>query len=103
MGWIHAVGFGALGVLAVGWLVVSFSEPGPRRSRVEWLSATALFLALVSLFVNLVSKALEEQSRVSLVAFGFLLVVFCSGLVVSAVQTVLALRGEHKAESSATH
>ena len=100
MGWISAVGYGALGVLVVGWLVVSFSAPGPRRARVEWLSATALFLALVALFVNIV---MDAETRLALVAFGFLLVVFCSGLAVSAVQTVLSLRGERKAESSATH
>jgi hypothetical protein len=100
MSWIATVGFGALGVLVVGWLLVSFSEPGPRRARLEWLSATALFLALVSLFANLVAGA---ESRLGAVGFSFLLALFCSGLVVSAVQTVLSLRGERKAESSATH
>jgi hypothetical protein len=80
--------------------VVSFSEPSPRRARVEWLCATALFLALASLFASQVMRA---ESWLGLVAFGFLLALFGSGLVVSIAQTLLSLRGESKAESSATH
>ena len=42
MGSIEIIGVAALAVVVVGWLVVSFSSPGPRRVLVEWISATAL-------------------------------------------------------------
>jgi len=103
MDWVGVVGYGALGVLVLGWLAVSFSEPGPRRARLEWLSASAFFLALASLFTHLVGAALEQQSRIRLVAFGFLLALFTAGFLVSSVQTLLALRGDRKGGASATN
>ena len=47
---IGMIGWGAAAVLVVGWLVVSFSEPGRRRAVIEWLSASAMYLALTMLF-----------------------------------------------------
>ena len=59
--WVPAIGYTGLGVLVVGWLVVSFSPPGPRRAVVEWLAACGMYVALLSLFVNLLGRALEAD------------------------------------------
>jgi hypothetical protein len=97
---------GRIGVLLVlaAWLVVSFSTPGNRRAVVEWLGACGLYLALVSLFTNLSLLAREAGSTVALVGFCFLLALFGSGLVVSLVQALLAIRGPSgRASADATH
>ncbi len=85
------------------WLLVSFSEPGPRRDVLEWLGATAMYLALLALFVNLTNAAREADNTLALLAFGFLVVVFGIGLVVSLVNTVRSLHGPDKSQSSATN
>ena len=104
MGAVGIVGFGALALVVLGWFVVSFSQEGPRRAVVEWLSATFGFVALASLFVHLASQAYASGNTFALVAFGFLLVVFSSSLLVSLVQAFWALRGAGGAgEASATH
>ncbi len=97
------IGYSAVALLVVGWLVVSFSPPGRRRTAIEWLAATCLYLALFSLFLNLLLRALSGDSTVGLVAFGFLCALFGSGLIVSACQTVLSLRPDKKASTSATN
>ena len=87
------VGFGAVAALVVGWLVVSFTRPGPRRAVIEWLSATALYVALVSLFSSLAHDAWTQGGTVALVAFGFLTLLFGAGAAVCLVNTLLSLRG----------
>jgi hypothetical protein len=97
---------GRVGVLLViiAWLVVSFSAQSNRRAVIEWLGACGLYLALVSLFTNLSLLARESGSTVALVGFGFLLALFGSGLIVSLVQTALAIRSPGGSTSvSATH
>ena len=100
---IGVIGFGALGLLVLGWFVVSFSAPGPRRSVIEWLSATMMYVALLALFVNLVLRALAADNTFALVAFGFLCAFFSAGLVVSVFNTGLSLRGGRKQQASATN
>ncbi len=85
------------------WLLVSFSEPGPRRDVLEWLGATAMYVVLLALFLNLVATARETGNVLALVAFGFLAAVFGIGLVVSLVNTVRAGQGVGKGQSSATN
>ncbi len=96
LGPVAAVGFAGLAVLLVGWLVVSFSEPGPRRTRLEWISTSGMYLALAMLFLNLTLRARDAESTAAAVAFGFLFVVFGGGLAISCVQTLLAFRGGTK-------
>ena len=103
MGPIGIVGFGALGLLVVFWLVVSFSEPGPRRDVLEWLATTCLYVALSMLFLNLILRAHTSGSTLGLVAFGFLGVLFGSGCVVSLVQMLRSLRTPPGAQASATN
>ena len=70
------IGIGVVAVLVIGWLVVSFSEPSPRRVSIEWISASAIFVGLLTLFVYLALRAHEAGSTFALVAFLFLCVFF---------------------------
>jgi hypothetical protein len=97
------VGLAAVAVVVIGWLVVSFSRPGPRRTLLEWVSACGLYTALLMLFTSLVRRGLVEGSTVAVVAFGFLAVLFGSGLVVCVFQTLRAARGPSGSRSSATN
>jgi len=100
---IAMLGYAGVGMLIAAWLFVSFSQPSPKRVLVEWFGTCGLYLALVSLFVSLSLRAQESGSTPALVAFGFLVALFGSGLVVSLVQTVLALRTPGRLTTSATN
>ena len=89
---IAIAGYVGVFLVVLAWLFVSFTAPSPRRAVIEWIGACGLYLALVSLFTRLSMRASESGSTAALVAFGFLLALFGSGLVVSLVQTALALR-----------
>ena len=101
---ISIVGWTGAALVVVAWLFVSFTPPSPRRAVVEWVGACGLYLALVALFTNLSLRAQASGSTAALVAFGFLLALFGSGLVVSLVQTLLAVRGPSgRASADAIH
>lgn len=100
----EVIGFSGLAVLLLGWLVVSFSAPGPRRERVEWLAACGMYAALLSLFVHLSLRAYERGSTAAVIAFGFLVLFFTAGFFVCLSQTLAALRGRStKGAESATN
>jgi protein-S-isoprenylcysteine O-methyltransferase Ste14 len=101
--WIGWTGCAGLAVVVVGWLVVCFSRPGPRRERVEWIAACGLYVTLLMLFVHLVEKALASDSTLALVAFGSLAVVFAIGLLVCLAYTLGAFRAPSRANPSATN
>ena len=103
MSWIGWTGCAGLVVVVVGWLLVSFSRPGPRRERVEWIAACGLYVTLLMLFVHLVEKALASDSTLALVAFGFLAVVFAIGLLVCLAYTLGAFRAPRGVNPSATN
>ncbi len=65
--------------------------------------ALLINLALLALFVNLTNAAREADNTLALLAFGFLVVVFGIGLVVSLVNTVRSRKGLGKGQSSATN
>lgn len=103
---IAIVGFAALGVLVLLWLVISFSARGARREALEWLAAFCLYVSLCMFFLNLVRNAVEAGNTLALVAFGFLGVVFVCGGCVSLVNVVRCLgrsSGPSKAQASATN
>lgn len=103
MGPIGMIGFSAIGLVVVLWLVISFSEASPRRTLLEWLAASCMYVALSMLFLNLILTAVENDNTVALVAFGFLGAIFCSGFFVSLVQLVKSLRDSDSGETSATN
>jgi hypothetical protein len=103
VGPIGIVGWSAVGVVVVLWLAITFSSPSQRRMRLEWSAATALYVALSMLFLNLVLRAHADDSTLRLVAFGFLLMIFALGFAVSLVSTFRALRGSSRSDSSATN
>ena len=103
MGPIGMIGFSAIGLVVVLWLVISFSEASPRRTLLEWLAATGMYVALSMLFLNLILTAVENDNTVALVAFGFLGAIFCSGFFVSLFHVVESLRGSDGGGSSATN
>ena len=85
---LKIVGFSSLSLVVIGWLVVSFLAPGKARSRLAWVAATCLFLALLCLFTNLFQEAFHAESLLGMIAFGFLGAIFISGAVVSTFKTV---------------
>ena len=103
MSLVATVGFGAMAVLVCGWLVVSFSRPGPLRTVVEWLSACAMYVALLMLFTNLMLRAQANENTFALVAFGFLCLLFGTGLLICSYYTVTALRRPDRPADSATN
>jgi protein-S-isoprenylcysteine O-methyltransferase Ste14 len=101
--WIGWIGCAGLAVVVVGWLVVSFTRPDPRRERVEWVAACGLYVALLMFFLHLVQRALASDSTLALVAFGILAVLFAVGLLVCLVYTLGAFRAPRRANPSATN
>jgi hypothetical protein len=85
---LKIVGFSSLSLLVIGWLVVSFLSPGKARSRLAWVAATFMYLALLCLFTNLFQEAFHAESLLGMIAFGFLGAIFISGVLVSTVKTV---------------
>ena len=103
MSFVGTIGFGAVAALVCGWLFVSFSKPGPLRTLIEWTSACAMYLALLMLFTNLALRAHAGDNLFALLAFGFLCLLFGTGLLVCSYQTVTSLRGADGPADSATH
>jgi hypothetical protein len=90
-------------VLVIGWLVVSFTPPSRNRTIVEWLSATAMYAAILAIFVSLMLRAHASGHVFAAWAIGLLCVLFGGGLLVSAWKTVTALGGGKKTQRSATN
>lgn len=106
MGPIGIVGFGALGVLVLLWLVISFSSPSPRREVLEWSAAFCLYTSLCMLFLNLILRAHANDNLFAVIAFGFLGVVFVCGACVSLFHLFRSIGrsgGSAKSEASATN
>ncbi len=90
-------------VLVIGWLVVSFAPPSRNRTIIEWLSATAMYAAILTIFVSLALRAHASGHVFAVWAIGLLCVLFGGGLLVSAWKTVTALGGQKKIQRSATN
>ena len=100
---IAIIGIAALAVLAVAWVVVSFSAASRRRSVVEWVAATALYVFLLTIFVRGLLWARGADSIAGLIGFGFLCVFFGSGMTVCAIYAFRARRSDGKSSASATN
>ena len=103
MSWIAIIGFAALAVLAVGWVVVSFSAASRRRTVVEWVAATALYVFLLTIFVRGLLWARGADSIAGLIGFGFLCVFFGAGMTVCAISAFRAGRSDGKSAAGATN
>jgi len=103
MDWLPLVGWTAVGLLVLGWLVVSFSAPSRSRTVIEWLTATAMYVALLSLFTAGFRRGLAADSTLMLVGFGFLCFMFGGGLLVALYRTFAAARGAEDHIESATN
>ena len=90
-------------ILVIGWLVVSFSPPSRGRTVVEWLSVTAMYAAILAIFVSLALRAHASGYVFGAWAIGLLCVLFGGGLLVSGWKTLVTLSGEKKTQSSTTN
>ena len=90
-------------VLVIGWLIVSFTPPSRNRTVIEWLSATAIFVAILTLFVRFALRAHASGHVFAVWAIALLCALFGGGLLVSAWKTLAALGGEKKIQRSATN
>ena len=101
---VGVVGWSAVGVLVVLWLVISFSAASARRTVLEWLGADSLYVALSCLFLSLVLRAHAADNTFALIAFAFLLAIFTCGLCVSLINTLRAFSASDPSSNpSATH
>ncbi|HVP31415.1 MAG TPA: hypothetical protein VMW35_19890 [Myxococcota bacterium] len=91
----------AAGLLAVGWIVTSFLAPGRTRVAVEWLSALAMYAALIALMAHAFART---ESRGGAIFFGFLIAMFGAGFLVALRLFVRDLSGRGAgAGPGATH
>ena len=90
-------------VLAIGWLIVSLSPPSRNRTVIEWLSATAMYIAILTIFVSLALRAHAAGYVFGAWAIGVICLLFGGGLLVSAWKTLTALGGDKKIQSGATN
>jgi hypothetical protein len=90
-------------VLFVGWLVVSFTPPSGRRTIIEWISASAMYLGLLTFFISIGLNARASGNTILLIAMGLLCAMFGGGLLVSLGKIITALGSGEKSESSATN
>jgi hypothetical protein len=93
----------AIAVVVVTWLVVSFQRPGPGRNVMAWLGTIGFYGALLSLFVHLVRRSLDNDSTAGLIGFGFLATMFGLGFVVAIARAIGSLRSVVASEASATN
>ena len=100
---VRIVGYSAVAVVVLAWLVVSFSRGGALHQRAARVGATGLYLALACLFANLSLRAWDGGHWLVIIAFGFLLAVFTGGFFVSLVKTVAAFGRSKGAAQHATH
>jgi len=91
----------AAAVLAAGWITVSFLAPGRLRIALEWISALAMYLALIALMTHAYTRA---ESWLGAILFGFLIAMFSAGFLVALRLFVRDLSGAaHASGSDATH
>lgn len=91
-------------VLALCWLAVSFLAPGRGRAVLEWVAAVAMYAAIGSIMTRLLHRFWIDDRMLLVGVFGFLVLVFGSGFVVSLVMTLRAAAGRDVgAGEGATH
>jgi len=95
---------GAGAVLVLAWLLVSLLAPGRLRSVLGWIGAIAMYVAIGSIFARWFHSFWIQGNEALVGVFGFLLLVFGAGFVVSVVSGLRALAGHDMGGSAgATH
>lgn len=98
------IAIGAAALVAMGWLLVSFLAPGRTRTMIEWLSALSLYAVLVSIMANGFRRFWAADNELLIGVFGFLIFLFGSGFLVTAVFAIRELAGSGPAVGGeATH
>jgi hypothetical protein len=98
---LFLVGWSAVAAVVVCWLTVSFSAAKVTKLRAGWVGATAMYVALCSLFL---SGFLGAERMIGKVAFGFLFALFSVGFLIACQRTLRALAGKAGGKvESATH
>jgi hypothetical protein len=97
------IAIGAAAVVGAGWLLVSFLSPGRGRTILEWLSALSLYVVLVSIMANGFRRFWAADNELLIGVFGFLIFLFGTGFIVTAVLAVRELSGGGPSDHGATH
>jgi hypothetical protein len=92
-----------LGVLVLGWLIVSFMAPGRIRKPIEWIAALGLYIALLSFFFYHAREAWQGDHLIRLAAFGLLAALFGSGTLVAVVRFAKSLGSSASESGGATN
>jgi hypothetical protein len=96
-----------LSVLITTWLIVSFTQPSPRRVVFECLATLGLYVTILSFVLHGMYLALHMESATlrlpAVTGLSLLSFLFCTGSLVALVQFVSSLRGPGKTLSDATH
>jgi len=86
------MGYGGLALAVLSWLGIAFL-PKAAGDRLSWTGALGFYAALLALFVSQLLGFLESGSWAGIGVFGFLTVMFGSGLLVAIWRTAVALGG----------
>ena len=98
------IGIAGVAVLVASWLFVSFRAPGRVRGIAAWLGAVGLYVAFLCFFLHLSHGAWEAGQKIRLGAFGFLTLLFASGLCLASFRLARELAGRGgTAQASATN
>ena len=97
------MGYGGLALAVVSWLGIAFL-PKAAGDRLSWTGALGFYAALLALFVSQLLAFLDKGSWAGIGLFGFLTVMFGSGLLVAIWRTAGALAGSGGAsDENAAH
>ena len=86
------MGYGGLALAVLSWLGIAFL-PKAAGARLSWTGALGFYAALLGLFLSQLLGFLDSGSWAGIALFGFLSVMFGSGLCVAIWRTAGALSG----------
>ncbi len=97
------VAIACAGLLVLAWLGVSFTG-GAAKNRLAWLATLCMYVGFASFFTHLFLGSMASGSWPGRIGFGFLMGMFCAGVLVATVRTLGSLRSAGAAgDVDATH